>query len=113
MKLRVGTSGYSYKQWRGAFYPEKMKDAEMLPFYASRFDTVEINNTFYRMPAAALLERWAEQTPAGFSFALKAPQRITHMKRLADVASEVTYFIGVSSSLGAKLGPVLYQLPPT
>jgi len=113
MRLRVGTSGYSYKEWRGAFYPEKMKDAEMLPFYASRFDAVEINNTFYRMPAAALLERWAEQVPAGFSFALKAPQRITHMKRLADVASEVTYFIGVASSLGPKLGPVLYQLPPT
>ena len=85
----------------------------MLPFYATRFSAVEINNTFYRMPAASLLERWAEMTPPGFTFALKAPQRITHQKRLADVASEVTYFLGVAAGLGAKLGPVLYQLPPT
>jgi len=85
--LRVGTSGYSYKAWRGAFYPEKMKDAEMLAFYASRFRAVEINNTFYRMPAPSMLERWAQEAPPGFTFALKAPQRITHHKRLADVAS--------------------------
>jgi uncharacterized protein YecE (DUF72 family) len=112
-RLLVGTSGYSYKEWRGAFYPEKAKDAEMLPFYATRFPAVEINNTFYRMPAASLLERWADQTPPGFTFALKAPQRITHQKRLIDVASEVTYFLGVAASLGGKLGPILYQLPPT
>ena len=110
--LRIGTSGYSYKEWRGAFYPEKMKDAEMLAFYASRFGAVEINNTFYRMPAAAMLERWAQETPPGFTFALKAPQRITHHKRLADVASEVSYFLSVASGLSGKLGPVLYQLPP-
>jgi uncharacterized protein YecE (DUF72 family) len=85
----------------------------MLAFYATRFRAVEINNTFYRMPAASLLERWGEQTPEGFTFALKAPQRITHHKRLVDVASEVNYFLGVAASLGGKLGPVLYQMPPT
>jgi len=110
--LRIGTSGYSYKQWRGAFYPGKMKDAEMLAFYASRFGAVEINNTFYRMPAPSMLERWAQETPPGFTFALKAPQRITHHKRLADVASEVSYFLSVASVLSGKLGPVLYQTPP-
>jgi len=89
-----------------------MKGAEMLAFYASRFGTVEINNTFYRMPAAPMLERWAQETPAGFTFALKAPQRITHHKRLADVASEVSYFLSVASGLAGKLGPVLYQMPP-
>ncbi len=110
--LRIGTSGYSYKEWRGAFYPPKIKDAEMLAFYATRFAAVEINNTFYRMPAPAMLERWAQETPPGFTFALKAPQRITHHKRLADVAAEVSYFLSVASSLSAKLGPVLYQMPP-
>jgi uncharacterized protein YecE (DUF72 family) len=111
-RLRIGTSGYSYKEWRGAFYPEKLKEADMLAFYATRFDTVEINNTFYRMPASALLALWAEGTPDGFCFALKAPQRITHHKRLADVASEVSYFLGAASGLASKLGPVLYQMPP-
>jgi uncharacterized protein YecE (DUF72 family) len=110
--LRIGTSGYSYKEWRGAFYPPKMKPAEMLPFYAGRFSTVEINNTFYRMPAAEMLSGWADQTPPGFTFALKAPQRITHHRRLADVSTEVSYFLSVASSLAGKLGPVLYQLPP-
>lgn len=84
----------------------------MLAFYATRFAAVEINNTFYRMPAAAMLERWAAGTPPGFMFALKAPQRITHHKRLADVASEVSYFLSVAASLSTKLGPVLYQTPP-
>jgi uncharacterized protein YecE (DUF72 family) len=84
----------------------------MLAFYSARFTAVEINNTFYRMPAAAMLERWAQQTPPGFTFALKAPQRITHQKRLADAASEISYFLSVASSLGGKLGPVLYQTPP-
>ena len=77
----------------------------MLAFYGSRFGTVEINNTFYRMPAPAMLERWAQETPPAFTFALKAPMRITHHKRLADVSSEVAYFLSVASSLGAKLGP--------
>ena len=112
MRVLVGTSGYSYKPWKGRFYPEKIKDAEMLAFYASRFPTVEINNTFYRMPAPALLEKWARETADGFTFVLKAPQRITHQKRLGDVAEDVSYFVQTASVLGSKLGPVLYQLPP-
>jgi uncharacterized protein YecE (DUF72 family) len=112
MRVLVGTSGYSYKEWKGRFYPEKMKEAEMLRFYAERFSAVEINNTFYRMPKADVLARWAEQTPEGFTFVLKAPQRITHQKRLGDVASEVTYLLETAATLGSRLGPVLYQLPP-
>jgi uncharacterized protein YecE (DUF72 family) len=108
----VGTSGYSYKPWKGRFYPEKLPDAEMLAFYAGRFPTVEINNTFYRMPSPALLERWAQETPERFTFVLKAPQRITHQKRLGDVGGDVSYFLETAGALGGKLGPVLYQLPP-
>jgi uncharacterized protein YecE (DUF72 family) len=110
--VHVGTSGYSYKEWKGRFYPEKIPGAEMLAFYARTFSTVEINNTFYRMPAAALLERWAAETPDGFTFVLKAPQRITHQKRLGDAAAEVSYFLETAGVLGPKRGPVLYQLPP-
>jgi uncharacterized protein YecE (DUF72 family) len=112
MDVLVGTSGYSYKPWKGRFYPEKLKDAEMLAFYATRFPTVEINNTFYRMPAPALLGKWAQETPERFTFVLKAPQRITHQKRLGDVDTDVRYFLESAGALGAKLGPVLYQLPP-
>jgi len=112
MRVLTGTSGYSYKQWRGRFYPEKMKDAEMLGFYAARFPTVEINNTFYRMPAADLLRKWAEQTPEAFTFVLKAPQRITHHRRLADVSGDVSYFFETARALDGKLGPILFQLPP-
>ena len=112
MHVLVGTSGYSYKPWKGRFYPEKIKDAEMLAFYATRFPAVEINNTFYRMPAAALLEKWAQETAEGFTFALKAPQRITHQKRLGDVGEDLAYFVETAAALGSKLGPVLYQLPP-
>jgi uncharacterized protein YecE (DUF72 family) len=112
MHVLTGTSGYSYKEWKGRFYPEKMKEAEMLGFYAGRFPTVEINNTFYRMPAAEMLRKWLEQTPETFTFALKAPQRITHHRRLLDVAGDVSYFYETSAALGAKLGPVLFQLPP-
>jgi uncharacterized protein YecE (DUF72 family) len=112
MDILVGTSGYSYKPWKGRFYPEKIKDAEMLAFYATRFPTVEINNTFYRMPAPALLAKWGQETADGFTFALKAPQRITHQKRLGDVGEDVSYFLETAGALGSKLGPVLYQLPP-
>ena len=112
MDVLVGTSGYSYKPWKGRFYPEKLPDAQMLGFYATRFPTVEINNTFYRMPAPALLGKWAQETPARVTFVLKAPQRITHQKRLGDVGSDVSYFLEAAGALGAKLGPVLYQLPP-
>src|SRR5919198_2679617 len=112
IRVFIGTSGYSYKAWKGRFYPEKLPEAQMLAFYARRFATVEVNNTFYRMPSAALLARWAAETPEGFTFSLKAPQRITHQKRLADVAADVSYFLEMAQALGSKLGPVLYQLPP-
>jgi uncharacterized protein YecE (DUF72 family) len=112
MHVLTGTSGYSYKEWKGRFYPEKMKEAEMLAFYAGRFPTVEINNTFYRMPAPDLLGKWAEQTPETFTFVLKAPQRITHHRRLVDVSGDVSYFFQTAGVLGGKLGPILFQLPP-
>lgn len=112
MKLHVGTSGYSYKEWKGTFYPEKMPTAQMLHFYGEHFKTVEINNTFYKMPKAAVLEAWAEQVPADFQFALKAPQRITHMKRLKDAGEPLLYFLEASMALKERLGPLLFQLPP-
>ncbi|MGH9884629.1 MAG: DUF72 domain-containing protein, partial [bacterium] len=112
MELFVGTSGYSYKPWKGKFYPEKLKDAEMLRFYAQHFRTVEINNTFYRMPAASLLSRWSGETSDAFRFVLKAPQRITHHKRLAAVDDDVRFFLETSAVLGEKRGPLLFQLPP-
>jgi uncharacterized protein YecE (DUF72 family) len=112
MGLWVGTSGYAYPEWRGSFYPEKMQTAKMLPYYAERFPTVEINNTFYRMPNAKLLEGWSAQTPENFRLTLKAPQRITHQKRLRDCADEVKYFLEVAATLGPKLGAILFQTPP-
>jgi uncharacterized protein YecE (DUF72 family) len=112
MRVFTGTSGYSYKEWKGRFYPEKMKEPDMLGFYAGRFPTVEINNTFYRMPAAEMLQKWGEQTPESFTFVLKAPQRITHHKRLGDAGGDVAYFFETARALGGKLGPVLFQLPP-
>jgi len=112
MRVLVGTSGYSYKEWKGRFYPEKIKEADMLRYYAERFPTVEVNNTFYRMPSAELLRRWAEQTGEAFTFVLKAPQRITHVKRLGDVGADVAFFVETAGALGPKLGPLLFQLPP-
>ena len=111
MRVLIGTSGYSYKPWKGSFYPEDLPDAEMLRFYASRFPTVEINNTFYRMPTRSLLERWAEETPEEFRFVLKAPQKITHRERLR-ASDSLGYFFETASSMGRKLGPALFQLPP-
>ncbi|HYV20603.1 MAG TPA: DUF72 domain-containing protein [Verrucomicrobiae bacterium] len=113
MRMLAGTSGYSYKEWVGPFYPEKTPAPEMLRFYARHFSTVEINNTFYRMPAAALLERWAQEVPDGFAFAVKAPRRITHIRRLKDAGEIVEEFLRRAASLGDKLGIVLYQCPPT
>lgn len=112
MQLFAGTSGYSYKEWKGSFYPENLPASGMLRFYASRFRTVEINNTFYRMPNRATLAKWREEVSGGFAFALKAPQRITHVRRLKDAESEVAYFLETASELGSKLGPTLFQLPP-
>jgi uncharacterized protein YecE (DUF72 family) len=108
----VGTSGFSYPAWRGSFYPEKMPPAKMLAYYAERLTSVEINNTFYRMPKAEMLAGWAATTPAGFRFAPKAPQQITHRQRLADSADTVAHFLKALSSFGDKLGPILFQLPP-
>ena len=112
MRIAVGTSGYAYKEWKGSFYPEKLAQDKMLAFYGERFDTVEINNTFYRMPKESVLANWAAQVPDGFRFVLKASQRITHFKRLQDAGEELSYFLQTSSTLGPKLGPTLFQLPP-
>jgi len=112
MRVLPGTSGFSYKAWKGSFYPEDLPDSEMLRYYSSRLPAVEINNTFYRMPRAALLQSWAEQVPDGFAFALKATQQITHRKRLKDAQEAVSFFLQVATTLGDRLGPVLFQLPP-
>src|SRR5712691_6104015 len=112
MRVLTGTSGYSYREWKGSFYPEDLPADEMLRHYAGRLSAVEINNTFYRMPKADVLSRWAEQVPDGFKFALKASQQITHRKRLKDAADPVAYFFKVAVTLGDRMGPVLFQLPP-
>lgn len=112
MKVAVGTSGFAYKEWRGTFYPADLKQADFLAFYAGRLDAVEINNTFYRMPKESLLADWASRVPEHFTFVLKAPQKITHMKRLKDAGEEVGYFLRTANVLGARLGPTLFQLPP-
>ncbi len=113
MKIHVGASGYGYKEWKGVFYPAKTSAGDMLRFYSGRFDTVEINNTFYRMPTERLLESWAGQVPEGFIFALKAPQVITHIKRLKNVESEIMYLLRTVSVLLGRLGPILFQFPAT
>jgi uncharacterized protein YecE (DUF72 family) len=112
VKLWVGTSGYSYKAWLGNFYPERLASKEMLRFYASRLPAVEINNTFYRLPKESVLLSWAEQAPAEFRFVLKAPQKITHVKRLKEAEAEVEYLFRVGKALGSNAGAVLFQLPP-
>lgn len=111
MKIYVGTSGYSYKEWKGTFYPEKISPREMLHSYAEQLNTVEINNTFYHMPNGSVLASWAEQVPRNFIFAIKAPQVITHIKRLRHVSSETGYLFKSLSVLEKKLGPVLFQFP--
>jgi uncharacterized protein YecE (DUF72 family) len=110
--IRVGTSGFSYPEWRGSFYPERFPGPRMLAYYAERFDTVELNNTFYRMPTPKAVAGWSEETPAGFVLALKAPRRITHLARLRDVAEPVRFFLETAQALGVRLGPLLFQLPP-
>jgi uncharacterized protein YecE (DUF72 family) len=110
--IRIGTSGWNYTEWRGSFYPKDMKPAGMLAYYAERFSTVEVNNTFYRMPTARVVEDWAVAVPARFTFVLKAPQRITHFSRLRDVDDPVRFFCDTARLLGPKLGPLLFQLPP-
>jgi uncharacterized protein YecE (DUF72 family) len=112
VRVRAGTSGYAYPSWRGSFYPDKLPAEQMLSHYARRLPAVEINNTFYRMPSEKLVRGWAAQVPEAFRVVLKAPQRITHTKRLEHAADELAYFLGVSSHLGPRRGPTLFQLPP-
>jgi uncharacterized protein YecE (DUF72 family) len=112
VRVIAGTSGYSYKEWKGTFYPEGLPASKMLTFYSGHFGSVEINNTFYRMPEAKTLEKWASEVPDSFTFVLKAPQRITHQKKLAGVEDDVRHFLEVAATLGPRLGPLLFQLPP-
>jgi uncharacterized protein YecE (DUF72 family) len=108
----VGTSGYNYPEWKGSFYPSNLSAAKMLPYYADRFPSVEINYTFYRMPTEKLVGGWAAQTPSPFKLTLKAPRRITHDSRLKDCAETTGAFCRVAQTLGDKLGALLFQLPP-
>jgi uncharacterized protein YecE (DUF72 family) len=112
MDLYVGTSGYSYKEWKGSFYPEDLPIKQMLHYYGEHFRTVEINNTFYAMPRASVLQGWAEAVPADFQFVLKAPKRITHI-RGQDEGALVSHFVEVAGTLLKRLGPLLFQFPPT
>jgi uncharacterized protein YecE (DUF72 family) len=112
VRVLVGTSGYSYKEWKGSFYPKDLPAAQFLRFYAEHLPTVEINNTFYRMPTSKLVEGWSTEVPDAFVFGMKAPQRITHIARLQNAADTLDVFVRVARTLGARLGPLLFQLPP-
>ena len=112
MNFYVGTSGYSYKEWKGSFYPEDVSTDKMLRYYGGQFGAVEINNTFFRMPKPEVLEAWAAEVPADFKFVLKASRGITHMKRLKDAGESVAYLLKVAETLNERLGPLLFQLPP-
>ena len=112
MAIWVGTSGYNYPEWKGSFYPQTLSAAKMLPYYAERFPTVEINYTFYRTPTAAILQGWNGATPENFKLTLKAPKRITHDARLKDCGESVRRFCETAATLGSKLGVLLFQLPP-
>ena len=112
MNLLVGTSGYSYKEWKGNFYPEDLPAKEMLSYYSRRLPAVEINNTFYRLPQPGMIENWKDQVPAGFRFSIKATQKITHIKRLKSAFGETRYLVDTAALLQERLGVVLFQLPP-
>ena len=112
MAVWVGTSGYNYPEWKGTFYPETLPAAKMLPYYAERFRTVEINYTFYRAPNEKILDGWSRATPERFALTLKAPRRITHDARLRDCGDRVRQFLETAATLGPKLGALLFQLPP-
>ena len=112
MKVYVGTSGYSYKEWKGTFYPEKIAAKQMLAYYAERLTTVEINNSFYRIPKEHVVEGWASEVPESFRFVLKASMRITHHKRLLETADTTEYMLSQFGAMGEKLGAILVQLPP-
>ena len=111
-KVHIGTSGWHYKHWLGPFYPSKLPTSKMLSFYLERFDTVEINNSFYRLPAATAIEGWCRETPPGFCFAVKASRYITHNRKLNDPKETVQKFMFVVEKLERRLGPILFQLPP-
>ena len=110
--IHIGTSGWQYDSWRGRFYPKDLPQSEWLPFFAARFETVEVNNTFYRLPQRETFVRWREKTPPGFVVTVKASRFLTHIKRLKDPEEPVKTFFNRASGLGEKLGPVLFQLPP-
>ena len=113
MKILAGTSGYAFKEWKGPFYPEDLKDAGMLGYYSSKFPTVEINNTFYQLPKEKVLLDWAAQVPEQFSFAIKASRRITHFARLKPESAEIVeYLVRATALLAEHVGPILFQLPP-
>jgi uncharacterized protein YecE (DUF72 family) len=112
MKIYAGTSGYSYTSWKGSFYPEKLPQKQMLSYYAQQLPTVESNSTFRFLPSAMTVESWIGQVPAKFQFSVKAPEAITHRKRLKDAAAEVEKLSQVLTAFSKQLGPVLYQLPP-
>ena len=112
MRLYCGTSGFSFKEWKGPFYPEKLPAEDMLSFYASKLPAVEINNTFYRMPRKDVVAGWREQVPPQFRFVIKASRRISHIKRLKDCAEPAKFLFDAVAQLGDRLGAVLVQLPP-
>ena len=113
MQLFTGTSGFAYKEWKGTFYPEDLRNDDMLSYYATHFRSVEINNSFYRMPAEKTLQQWTKQVPPTFRFVLKAPQRITHFTRLKDESRDpLEFFLRNARVMGDQLGPILFQLPP-
>ena len=113
MRTWIGTSGFQYKEWKGTFYPDDLPASKMLPFYAGRFPTTEVNYTFRRIPSETTIENWKKLTPENFRFALKAPQKITHFAKLRDCQDTLAYFCRVIAQLGDRLGPVLFQLPPS
>jgi uncharacterized protein YecE (DUF72 family) len=112
MRVHAGTSGFSYDEWKGTFYPEDISGSEMLAYYATRLPCVEINNTFYKMPKAELVNGWGSRVPEGFRFAIKAPRRITHMQKLKGAEDSIGFLLNATAGLGPKLGSVLFQLPP-
>ena len=112
MNVKIGTSGFSFPEWKGTFYPEKLPAKAFLSYYAERFPTVEINNTFYRMPTESMLQGWTSQVPESFTFVIKAPKRITHDRRLQDCGELLRFLVSATDALGPRLGPLLFQLPP-
>ncbi len=113
LRIWIGTSGYQYPEWLGSFYPEKLSKAKMLTYYAERFSTTEVNYTFRSIPSAKTVQRWVDETPDAFRFSLKAPQRVTHFAKLRNCAEVMEHFTTQVDGLGTKLGPILFQLPPT